>query len=56
LDKLKDIGISTASEWCKAMGYMHRGSLAKVIRRIKNSYPEKLKIYNGKKPRRYEAV
>ena len=56
LDKLKEIGISTASEWCSAMGYMHRGSLAKVIKRIKKTSPEKLKIYNNRKPRRYEAL
>ena len=56
LDKLKEIGIATASEWCSAMGYMHRGSLAKVIKRIKKTSPEKLKIHNSKKPRRYEAL
>jgi len=56
LDKLKEIGIATASEWCSAMGYIHRGSLSKVIKRIKKSSPEKLKIYNNKKPRRYEAL
>jgi hypothetical protein len=38
------------------MGYMHRGSLAKVIKRIKKNSPEKLKIYINRKPRRYEAL
>jgi len=56
LDKLKEIGISTAAEWAAAMGYIHRGSLAKVINRIRKSSPEKLKIYHNRKPRRYEAV
>jgi hypothetical protein len=56
LDKLKEIGISTASEWAAAMGYMHRGSLAKVINRIRKNTPERLKIYRNKKPRRYEAI
>ena len=56
LDKLKEIGISTALEWSVAMGYMHRGSLAKIIKRIKSESPEKLKIYYNIKPRRYEAL
>ena len=56
LDKLKEIGISTASEWCTAMGYMHRSSLAKVIRRILKKTPEKLIIYYNITPRQYEAV
>lgn len=56
LDKLKEIGISTASEWCKAMGNMHRSSLAKVIRRIIAKYPKKLKVYYNINPRQYEAV
>jgi len=56
LDKLKEIGISTASEWCAAMGDMHRSSLAKVIRRILAKNPEKLKIYYNITPRQYEVV
>ena len=56
LDKLKEIGISTAAEWSEAMGYMHRSSLAKVIRRITTKTPEKLKVYYNRKPRQYEAL
>lgn len=56
LDKLKEIGISTASEWCEAMGYMHRSSLAKIIRRILKKTPEKLIVYYNISPRQYEAV
>ena len=56
LDKLKEIGKSTAREWSFAMGYNHRSSLAKIIRRIKERYPEKLKIYEDKYPRLYEAM
>ena len=56
LDKLKEIGLSTAAEWSEAMGYMHRSSLAKVIRRILEKTPEQLKIYYNRKPRQYEAL
>lgn len=56
LDKLKEIGRSTAREWCRAMGYTTPNSLAKVIRRIKAKTPEKLKIYGNRKPRLYEAI
>jgi hypothetical protein len=56
LDKLKEIGRSTAREWSFAMGYTHRSSLAKIIKRIKERYPEKLKIYENRYPRQYEAV
>ena len=56
LDKLKEIGISSAAEWGAAMGYMHRSSLAKVIRRIIAKNPEKLKVYYNRKPRQYEAL
>ena len=56
LDKLKEIGRSTAKEWSFAMGYNHRSSLAKIIRRIKERYPEKLKIYEDRYPRLYEAM
>jgi len=55
LDKLKEIGRSTARDWSFAMGYNHRSSLAKIIRRIKERYPEKLKIYEDRYPRLYEA-
>ncbi|MFW9928499.1 MAG: hypothetical protein ACFFD1_03825 [Candidatus Thorarchaeota archaeon] len=43
-------------EWSAAMGYMHRSSLAKVIRRIVAKTPEKLKVYYNRKPRQYEAL
>ena len=56
LDKLKEIGRSTAEQWSFAMGYRHRSSLAKVIRRIKQIYPDKLVIYERKYPRLYEAT
>lgn len=56
LDKLKEIGISTASEWATAMGNMHRSSLAKVIQRILVKSPEKLTVYYNINPRQYEAV
>ena len=56
LDKLKEIGRSTARDWSFAMGYTHRSSLAKIIRRIEEKYPEMLKIYNNRFPRLYEAL
>ncbi len=56
LDKLKEIGRSTAERWSHAMGYQHRSSLAKVIKRIKQKYPGKLKVYESKFPRLYEAI
>jgi len=56
LDKLKQLGRSTAAEWSAAMGYTNSNALAKVIRRIKIKSPEKLKIFDGRKPRLYEAV
>ena len=56
LDKLKEIGISSGAEWSKSMGYDSPNGLAKVIKRIKQTMPEKLKIYYDKKPRRYKAL
>jgi len=56
LDKLKEIGRSTARDWSFAMGYTHRSSLAKIIKRIKEKYPDKLKIYEERYPRVYEAL
>ena len=55
LDKLKEIGISSVSEWSIAMGYASPNGLTKVIRRIKESMPEKIIIHYNKKPRQYEA-
>ena len=56
LDKLKELGRSTAREWSFAMGYTHRSSLAKIIKRIEKRYPDKLKIYENRFPRVYEAL
>jgi hypothetical protein len=56
LEKLKESGRSTAREWSFAMGYTHRSSLAKIIKRIEKRYPEKLKIYDNRFPRLYEAL
>ncbi len=56
LDKLKEMGRSTARDWSFAMGYTHRSSLAKIIKRIKERYPDKLKIFDNRFPRVYEAL
>ena len=56
LDKLKELGKSTASEWASAMGYETHNALAKVIRRIVNDTPDKLMIIHNHKPRYYEAI
>jgi len=56
LDKLKELGISTSAEWSAAMGYKSANGLAKVIRRINSIMPDNLKVYNKRKPRRYEAL
>ncbi len=57
LDKLKEIGRPTsARDWSFAMGYTHRSSLSKIIKRIKERYPDKLKIYDNRFPRLYEAL
>lgn len=56
LDKLKELGVSTASEWANAMGYETHNALAKVIRRIVNDMPEKIIVIHNKKPRYYRAL
>jgi hypothetical protein len=56
LDKLKEIGKSSVAEWSMAMGYSSPNGLIKVIRRIQNTMPDKLKVYYDKKPRKYEAI
>jgi len=56
LDKLKELGKSTASEWANAMGYETHNALAKVIRRIVNNTPEKLVVVYNRKPRYYQAI
>jgi hypothetical protein len=56
LDKLKEIGTTSAAEWALAMGYQSPNGLAKVIKRIKVKTPEKLNIHYDKKPRLYQAL
>ncbi|NHJ24174.1 MAG: hypothetical protein EAX89_06345 [Candidatus Lokiarchaeota archaeon] len=56
LEKLKELGIATASEWARAMGYETHNALAKVIKRIKEEYPSQLIIVYNKKPRKYKAA
>ena len=56
LEKLKEIGKSSVAEWSMAMGYNSPNGLIKVIRRIQNTMPNKLKVYYDKKPRKYEAT
>jgi hypothetical protein len=56
LDKLKEIGRSTAAQWAFAMGYTNPNALRKVIRRITTNTPHKLKIYDVKIPRLYESI
>ncbi len=56
LDKLKELGISTASEWASAMGYETHNALAKVIRRILNDMPDKILVNATNKPRYYKAL
>lgn len=55
LEKLKEIGIATAREWSVAMGYQHPNALAKVIRRIINTTPERLIVMYKRKPRQYKT-
>ena len=55
LDKLKEIGKSSAAEWSLAMGYRSHNGLIKVIKRIQETMPEKLIIHYDSKPRLYEA-
>ena len=56
LEKLRELGKSTAAEWSAAMGYSNPNALSKVIRRIKIKAPERLKIYYNLRPRLYEAM
>lgn len=56
LEKLKEIGPASAASWAEAMGYDFRASLNKIIRRILENYPEKIKVYRDRKPRKYEAL
>jgi hypothetical protein len=54
LAKLKELGIATAKEWAVAMGYERHNALAKVIKRIINTTPEKLIVMYERKPRKYK--
>jgi hypothetical protein len=56
LDRLKEVGRSTAAQWAIAMGYTNPNALRKVIRRILTHAPEKISILGEKIPRFYEAV
>jgi len=56
LDKLKELGKSTAGEWANAMGYNTHNALSKVIRRIVTDTPEKLIVVYDHKPRYYQAI
>ncbi|MHA1495945.1 MAG: hypothetical protein ACTSRT_00065 [Promethearchaeota archaeon] len=55
LEKLKEIGIATAREWSVAMGYENPNALAKVIRRIIRTTPERLIVMHERKPRQYKT-
>ena len=54
LEKLKEIGLSSAKEWAFAMGYEGHNALAKVIRRIINTTPEKVIVLHERTPRKYK--
>ncbi|MFX0167698.1 MAG: hypothetical protein ACFE9V_20440 [Candidatus Hodarchaeota archaeon] len=56
LDKLKEIGTCSVAVWSESMGYASPNGLVKVIKRIKKTMPEKMKIYYDRKPRLYEAL
>ncbi len=56
LDRLKEIGISSSAEWSNAMGYDSRNGLSRVIMRIKKNMPEKLRVYDNRRPQQYEAL
>ena len=55
LDKLREIGLATAREWSVAMGYENPNALAKVIRRIIKTTPDKLIVFYERKPRQYKT-
>jgi len=56
LNKLRELGKSSVAQWSMAMGYKSSNGLIKVIKRIQKTMPEKLIIYNNRKPRLYEAL
>jgi hypothetical protein len=55
LEKLREIGLATAKEWSIAMGYENPNALAKVIKRIINTTPERLIVLYQRKPRQYKT-
>lgn len=56
LDRLKEIGRVSARKWAESMGYQNPNALTKVIRRILETMPDKIVVYNNHKPREYESV
>jgi len=56
LEKLRELGIATASQWARAMGYETHNALAKVIKRIIEEYPQDLIVVYNRKPRKYRAA
>lgn len=56
LEKLKDIGIASAKSWAQAMGYKNANGIEKIIKRIKTTTPNRMRIYHNIKPRLYEAL
>lgn len=54
LEKLKELGTATAKEWAFAMGYERHNALAKVIRRIINTTPERIVVMYERTPRLYK--
>jgi hypothetical protein len=55
LEKLKELGLASAKEWAFAMGYENPNALAKVIRRIIKTTPERLIVLYERKPRQYKC-
>ncbi|MHA2035168.1 MAG: hypothetical protein ACW98X_01965 [Promethearchaeota archaeon] len=56
LEKLSEIGRSSAAEWARAMGYGdNRNGVTTVIKRIRKTMPERLRIFYNQRPRLYEA-
>jgi len=56
LEKLREIGKSSALEWSLALGMGHVNCLRNVISRILKMYPERMKVIYGKHKRYYEAT
>jgi hypothetical protein len=56
LDKLREIGMSSARDWAFAMGYKNPNALSKVIKRIIKTMPEDIIVYDNRKPRLYQVA